>query len=130
MTGTIKGLLLIEGLDLARLAQDYRLFFLGLLPSMFVLAILIEFLGDLSPFSLLKRAFISILILSSITTFYYSSISASMDAAESMLDESKASNILLMDLFEGGKYLDQLNLHAARKIILMIWVGHWSAYAF
>ena len=110
MTGTIKGLLLIEGLDLARLAQDYRLFFLGLLPSMFVLAILIEFLGDLSPFSLLKRAFISILILSSITTFYYSSISASMDAAESMLDESKASNILLMDLFEGGKYLDQLNL--------------------
>ncbi|MBI2522484.1 MAG: hypothetical protein HYV97_18835 [Bdellovibrio sp.] len=113
MSGTIKGLLLIQGLDLGHLVETYRLFFLGLLPSMFVLAVLIEFVSDLSPFTLVKRAFISVLILSSISTFYHSTISASIDAADSILDESKASNILLMDMFDGGEYLDELNTKQA-----------------
>ena len=130
MSGTIKGLLLIEGLDLGRLVEDYRLFFLGLLPSMFVLAVLFEFLSDLNPFSLVKRAFISVLILSSVSTFYHSSISASIDAAESILDESKAHNILLMDMFEGGKYLDQLNTKEAGKDFLKDESIIRGAYAF
>lgn len=113
--GTIKGLLLIESLSVHKLIEQYRLFFLGLLPGIFILAVLFEFLGDLAPFSLIKRAFIAILILTSISSFYYQSIDASIGSAESILEEAKSSNILLMDMLDSGNYLDSLNTKEAGK---------------
>lgn len=104
-SNTILDILLIQSFDLDNLIEDYRLFFLALIPSMFVLALLIEYFDRLNWMETVKRAFISILILVSVTGFYKESIYASIDAANTKLSELKQSNILLMDMFEGGKYL-------------------------
>ena len=44
MTSVLRELLLIESIDLGQLVEEYRSFFLALLPSVFILAILIEYL--------------------------------------------------------------------------------------
>lgn len=109
MNNIIKDLLLVQSFDLSNLIEEYRLFFLGLLPSVFILAVIIEYLDRLEPFTLVKRAFISILILTTVTGVYEKSIMSSMDTADEVLKEQKQKNILLMDLFEGINHWDQLN---------------------
>ena len=68
----IKDFLLIESLQISSLIDEYHLFFLKILPSVFILAVLIEFLTNLEPLALFKRAFISILVLVTVSTFYHS----------------------------------------------------------
>ncbi len=113
MNSIMKDLLLVQSFDLSNLIEEYRLFFVGLLPSVFILAVIIEYLDRLEPFTLVKRAFISVLILTSITTFYQKSIDASMSTADEVLRTQKQSNILLMDMFDGVKHWD--NLHKDLK---------------
>lgn len=109
MTSLMKDLLLVQSFDLSNLIEEYRLFFVGLLPSVFILAIIIEYLDRLEPFTLVKRAFISVLILTTISNFYQKSIDASMNAADEVLRSQKQSNILLLDMFDGLKHWDKLN---------------------
>ncbi|PIP93486.1 MAG: hypothetical protein COW00_14630 [Bdellovibrio sp. CG12_big_fil_rev_8_21_14_0_65_39_13] len=108
MTSVLRELLLIESIDLGQLVEEYRSFFLALLPSVFILAILIEYLDQLEPFVLVKRAFISILILTSVTTFYHQSIETSMEVADEILSSQKQGNILLMDMFDGVNHWDMI----------------------
>ena len=108
MTSVLRELLLIESIDLGQLVEEYRSFFLALLPSVFILAILIEYLDQLEPFALVKRAFISILILTSVTTFYHQSIETSMEVADEILSSQKQGNILLMDMFDGVNHWDKI----------------------
>ena len=105
-SNTVLDILLIQSFDLDGLIEDYRMFFLALIPSMFILSCLIEYFDRLDWLGALKRAVISILILTSVTSFYEDSILASIEAANSKLKSLKQTNILLMDMFEGGKYLD------------------------
>lgn len=108
MNNKLLDLLLIQSFDLEGLIEEYRLFFLGLLPFMFVLACLVEYFDRLNVYDLVKRALISVLILTSVTTLYKESIFASIEAANIKLEEQRQSNILLMDIFEGGVYLENL----------------------
>lgn len=106
-SNTILDILLIRSFDLSGLIEEYRMFFLALIPSMFILSCLIEYFDRLDWIGACKRAGISILILTSVTTFYEKSIRASIETADMKLKSLKQSNILLMDMFEGGKYLDK-----------------------
>ena len=115
MSSAMEDLLLVKSFSLDGLIDQYRLFFQGLLPCMFILAVLIEFFDRMEPFSLVKRAFISIIILTSITSFYHSSIKTSMDAADDFLKGQKAENILLMDMFDGLKHWGELNKRSSEK---------------
>jgi ABC-type uncharacterized transport system permease subunit len=81
----MKDLLLVQSMDLGLLIEKYRLFFVGLLPSIFILAVVVEYFDRLEPFTLVKRALISILILTTITSFYTKAIDASMSAADEVV---------------------------------------------
>lgn len=107
-TSVMSDLLLIKSFNLEALIEDYRSFFLALLPSIFMLALLVEYLDRIQPFDLVKRAFISILILTSIGGIYHVSIDASMQAADAALARQKDGNILLMDMFDGVKHWDKV----------------------
>lgn len=106
---SIRSLLLIDSLDLGELIEQYRLFFLGLLPSVFILAIILEYFNKIEPLFLLKRALISILILTTITSIYHKSIDLSLNAADEMLNSQKHKNILLQDMLSSLKNWDKLN---------------------
>ncbi|WP_412475776.1 hypothetical protein [Halobacteriovorax sp. YZS-1-2] len=108
MTSIMRDLLLVQSFNLSTLIEEYRLFFLSLLPSVFILAVIIEYFDRLEPFTLVKRAFISILILTTVTSVYESSIASSMDTADQVLREQKQQNILLMDFFDGFKHWDNI----------------------
>ena len=103
---SIKDLLLIESFSLNGLIAEYREFFLAILPSMFILALIVEYFDRLEPFKLVKRAFISVLILTSIGSFYSQSIESSISAADEILSQQKAQNILLMDMLDGLKQFE------------------------
>lgn len=109
MTNILRDLLLIESFNLNSLIEEYRLFFLSLLPSAFILAVIIEYFDRLEPFALLKRALLSILILTTVTSVYERSISSSIEAADQVFIKQKQQNILLMDLFDGFKHWDSLS---------------------
>ncbi len=108
MTSIMRDLLLVQSFNLNQLIEEYRLFFLSLLPSVFILAVIVEYFDRLEPFTLVKRAFISILILTTVTSVYESSIASSMDTADQVLKSQKQGNILLMDLFDGFKHWDKI----------------------
>ena len=108
MTNTIKDLLLIQSFNLDNLIEEYRLFFLAILPSVFILACLIEYFDRMNVFELVKRAFIAVLILTTVASFYKVSIDYSMDAANEKLEDQKQGNVLLMDLFDAIKHWDKL----------------------
>ncbi len=105
MNSSIYDLLMITSFNLDRLIEDYRIFFLALLPGMFILACLVEYFDRMNVFDLVKRALASVLILTSVTGFYKSSIRYSIDAANERFQQQKQVNILLMDMFEAGNYL-------------------------
>ena len=109
MSNVLEDLLLVKSIDLAGLVEDYRQFFLAILPSVFILAVLIEYFDRLQPFTLVKRAVISIIVLSSITSFYESSINASIKAANEILVRQKQGNLLLKDMFGGIEHWSSLN---------------------
>jgi hypothetical protein len=109
MENVIKDILLIQSFNLDDLIEDYRIFFLAIIPSMFVLASLIEYFDRMNAFALLKRGVISVLILSTVTSFYKVSIDASMEAANEKLRDQKLSNILLMDMFGALTSWDSLS---------------------
>ena len=109
MENVIKDILLIQSLNLDKLIEDYRVFFLSIIPSMFVLAALLEYFDRMDTFSLVKRAVVSILILSTVTSFYKATIDASMEAANEKLGDQKHSNILLMDMFGALTSWDSFN---------------------
>lgn len=113
MNNIMKDLLLVQSFDLGNLIEEYRLFFISILPSIFLFAVLFEYFDRLDPFSLVKRALISVVILTSVTSFYHKAISASMDTANEILKEQKQSNILLMDMFDGIQQWDKL--HSDKK---------------
>ena len=98
----IKDLLLIQTPDMGALMEDYRLFFAGLLPAAFMIALIVEHVTAINPEGLLKRAAISVLLLSCVTVFYHKSVAASMEAADAALRLQKIKNPLLMDML-GGK---------------------------
>lgn len=108
MSGVLYDLLLIQSFNLDKLIEDYRVFFLSLLPGIFIMACLIEYFDRINTFGLIKRALISIMILTSVTTFYKSSISMSIQAAEKKLEQQKQSNILLTDLLDMDNQIDKL----------------------
>lgn len=108
MTSLMKDLLLVQSFSLSTLIEEYRLFFLSLLPSVFILAVIIEYFDRLEPFTLVKRAFISVLILTTVTSVYERSIASSMETADILLSEQKQQNILLMDIFDGVKHWDSM----------------------
>ncbi|MFT6632896.1 MAG: hypothetical protein ACJAS4_002864 [Bacteriovoracaceae bacterium] len=108
MKTSLIDLLLIQSFNLDTLIEDYRNFFLALLPSIFVLACLVEFFDRIDTYNLVRRSIISILILSSVTMFYKSSIHASIDAANSKLNEQKQSNLLLLDFFDAKNEVSHL----------------------
>ena len=109
MSNSIKDLLLVQSLTLGDLIEQYRLFFIALLPSVFIVAVIVEYLDRLEPFALMKRVFISILILVSVTEVYESSIAASIESADEFLATQKSGNILLMDMMDGAKSWWDLN---------------------
>lgn len=108
MSNKLLDLLLIQSFSLDTLIEDYRLFFIGLLPLIFMLAVLVEYFDQLNTFDLIKRVVISILILTSVTSFYKESIFTSIEIANEKLSQQRANNILLMDMFEGGRFLDNV----------------------
>lgn len=108
MNTSIYDLLMITSFNLDKMIEEYRLFFLALLPGMFILACLAEYLDRMNSFELVKRAFISVIILTSVTSFYKVSIKYSIDAASVKFNEQKQANILLMDMFDAGKYLGKV----------------------
>jgi hypothetical protein len=110
----MKDLLLIQSIDLGFLIEKYRLFFIGLLPSVFILAVIIEYFDRLEPFTLVKRAFLSVLILSTITSFYTNTIDASMSAADEVMQTQISGNILMMDMFSGVDKWDKLRHSKSR----------------
>ena len=130
MNSVMKDLLLIQSFDLSQLIEEYRLFFLGLLPSIFILAILVEYLDRLEPFVLVKRAFISILILSSVTAFYHQSIETSMEVADEILASQKQGNILLMDMFDGINHWDKVKYEDKGKDFFKDKNKLWGTLAF
>ena len=97
MNNTIKDLLLIQSFDLSTMMEEYRLFFIGLLPSAFILALLFEYFSSLEPLSVVKRVIGSILILCTVESFYYQSVHASINAADEVLRQQETGNILLRD---------------------------------
>ena len=104
----IKELLLVNSFNLEDLIRSYQSFFMALIPGVFIIAVLIEYLDRQEPFALVKRAMISILILSSVSFFYYKSIDASMRAADAVLKSQKQVNPLILDMFWQKLYLSQL----------------------
>jgi hypothetical protein len=117
MTSIMRDLLLVQSFSLSSLIEEYRLFFLGLLPSVFMLAVIVEYFDRLEPFTLIKRAFISILILTTVTSVYESSISSSMDTADEVLSKQKSQNILLMEFFDGVKQRNFLKKDKGEEFI-------------
>ena len=109
MNSTIYDLLMITSFDLDHLIEDYRQFFLALLPGMFIFACLIEYFDRMNVFDLFKRGLIAVIILTSVTSFYKESIKYSIDAADTKFSEQKSKNILLMDMFEASKYFDRID---------------------
>ena len=109
MNSTIYDLLMITSFDLDRLIEDYRQFFLALLPGMFIFACLIEYFDKMNVFDLFKRGIIAVIILTSVTSFYKESIKYSIDAADTKFSEQKSKNILLMDMFEAAKFFDRID---------------------
>ena len=106
----MKELLLIQSLDLQGLIEDYRNFFLALMPSVFILAVIIEFFAGLDPFALVKRAFLSILLLTSVSSFYEQSIDYSIELADKVLKRQMKANKLLSDMMEGeGRFKNPRN---------------------
>lgn len=101
----IKELLIVQDLNLIEMMEEYRLFFLSLIPSVFLIAVFIEYFDRVEPFILLKRVFISVLLMTSVTTFYYSSIDASMKVADSVLKRKAQNNVLLTSMFKGPSHL-------------------------
>ena len=108
MNNVMKSLLLIESFDLNHLVEEYREFFLAILPSVFIFAVIVEYFDRLEPFSLLRRALISIMILTCVTSFYHSSIEASLDTADEILKNQKQSNVLLMDMLDGIDHIGRI----------------------
>ena len=111
----IRDLLLIQSFDLSELMEQYRLFCLGILPGIFMLATLVEYFDQLDPFSLAKRALVAILILSCVGTVYEKSIAASMKAADETLHIQKNKNPLLADMLERRRILRQWGSHSIEK---------------
>ena len=109
MTNTIHDLLMITSFNLDNLIEDYRQFFMSLLPGMFIFACLIEYFDRMQVFQLVKRGLIAVLILTSVTSFYKASIEYSIDAANTKFSEQKFKNILLMDMFEASKHFDSID---------------------
>ena len=114
MSNTIYDLLMITSFNLDALIEEYRQFFMSLLPGMFIFACLIEYFDRMNVFQLVKRGVIAVLILTSISSFYKTSIEYSIEAANTKFSEQKFKNILLMDMFEASKYFD--NIDDTRKI--------------
>lgn len=104
MNTHIKDLLLIENMGIGELIETYREFFLAMIPGVFVIAAIVEYFDRLEPLSLMRRVLIAILILSSITHIYEKSIMASMDAANTIVENQKFKNVLLMDFFDYSFY--------------------------
>ncbi len=109
MSNTIYDLLMITSFNLDSLIEEYRQFFMSLLPGMFIFACLIEYFDRMNVFQLVKRGVIAVLILTSISSFYKTSIEYSIDAANTKFSEQKFKNILLMDMFEASKYFDKID---------------------
>ncbi|MBT4789941.1 MAG: hypothetical protein HON90_00090 [Halobacteriovoraceae bacterium] len=110
MSNILLDLLLIQSFSLDGLIEDYRLFFLGLLPSIFVLACIVEYFDRIDTFNLVRRTIISILILTSVTIFYKSSIFASIEIANEKLSQQKQSSLLLLDLFDLNKRVEKIEV--------------------
>ena len=91
MNSSLADMLLIQSFNLDKLIEDYRVFFLSLLPSLFLVACLVEYFDRMDTFALVKRAFIAILILTSVSSFYKSSIDMSIQAADGKLQDQKQS---------------------------------------
>ena len=130
MKPIMKDLLLIQSFDLSQLIEEYRMFFLALLPSVFILAVLIEYFDRLEPFILVKRALISILILTSVTAFYSQSIETSMEVADEILATQKQGNILLMDMFDGINHWDKVKYDEKGKDFYKNKNALWGTLAF
>ena len=99
LMNSIEDLLLINSLDAAALMEHYRLFFMGLLPFVFMVALIFEYFAQIDPEGLLKRAVISVLLLSCVGTFYHKSINASIAAADEIFKSEKARNPTLREAF-------------------------------
>ena len=106
---SIKDLLLINSLDLDHMMEKYRTFFLALMPSIFIIATIVEYFDRMEAFELVKRAVISILILSSIPMIYHKAIDFSLEAADEMLKTQKRKNPLLMNMFKMADTLQGLD---------------------
>ena len=104
MNNIVKEFLLIESLQVKGLMEEYHLFFLAVIPSVFLLSVIIDHLVSLDGIALIKRAFVSILILVSVSSFYYSSINLSMNTANEILKRQQYDNVLLKDMFDGGNH--------------------------
>ena len=111
----ILDLLLIQSLDLSELMEQYRQFCLGILPGIFMIAAIVEYFDQLDPFSLAKRAIISVLILSCVGTVYEKSIAASMKTADEILRVQKNKNPLLADMLERRRIVRQWNSQSIKK---------------
>lgn len=109
-TSVMSELLLIKSINIDILIKEYHSFFIELLPTIFMLAVIVEYLDRVQPLALLKRAFISILILTSVGSAYYSGIDYSLKKADESLNNISQNNILLMDMFSGMKEIAQKNI--------------------
>ncbi|OFZ37942.1 MAG: hypothetical protein A2451_07400 [Bdellovibrionales bacterium RIFOXYC2_FULL_39_8] len=129
-TNTIKDLLLIQSFNLDGLIEEYRLFFLGILPTIFMLALLVEYFDRMDAFALVKRTLVAVLILTSITSFYKFSIDYSMDAANEKLESQKQDNLLLMDMFDAIEHWDKLQSDQKGALFYKDQNALWGTLAF
>lgn len=105
-------LLLIKNINIDILIKEYHSFFIELLPTIFMLAVIVEYLDRVQPIALLKRTFVSILVLTSVGSAYFSGIDYSMKKADESLNSVSQNNILLMDMFSGMKEIAKKNISA------------------
>ncbi len=69
---------------------------------------MIEYFDRMNVFGLVKRAFVAVLILTTVTSIYKVSIDYSIDAANEKLESQKRGNILLLDMFDAAKHVGKL----------------------
>ena len=111
----MKDLLLIQSFSLEGLVEDYRTFFIGILPGIFAMSCLVEYFDRMEVAQLLKRAIVAVLILTSVASFYKVSIDYSLDAASEKLADQQEKNILLMDMFEAVNHWNKLQSENSSK---------------
>lgn len=130
MTRNVRDLLLIDSTALNILIEDYRLFFISIIPAIFILCCVLEYFSEIDPIALTKRAIIAVLIMTASTSVYKSAIDLSIDSAEEKLMSLKGQNILIENVIGAYSKLDTLRNSNIDKSKRSYWIPMSGVYYF